>query len=398
MWSGAAHAALNATLAQVITAAWPEQELRICAEPDKIAIIQAELRTGAAPPPRLAFHPVKISTRHPGKTHLVSARRFASEFRAVWQALSLAPPHEPCLLVLASATATLITAATMAAAASRRLHRRPVAIQAVLHGNLNEIEAWRPRNPLRRAFDLRSVLSRPHRHLRYLVLEHAVRAEMLRLLPIAGAATDVLPHPVSLTGIEDSPPLPLTSPLRFGLVGQATEAKGGGIFLAIARRVRARHGADAEFHLVGAIPAGSDPAAFAPLAHPAEPGVVPRETYLRRLAALHYVVLPLRPAYYRLSASGGLLDAIVWCKPLIATRLPLTDSLFAEAGDLGVLCDDETELEAAIEAMLADRDASRYACQVAALSRVRDSRRPDRLGPCYRALVRAGFPGLLDPS
>jgi hypothetical protein len=48
--------------------------------------------------------------------------------------------------------------------------------------------------------------------------------------------------------------------------------------------------------------------------------------------------------------------------------------------------------------MLADRDASRYARQVAALSRVRDSRRPDRLGPCYRALVRAGFPGLLDPS
>jgi hypothetical protein len=393
MWSGAAHAAVNATLAQVITAAWPEQALRICAAPDKIAVIQDELRAAGDLPPRLGFCPVRVSSRYPGKTHLVSARRLLREAAAVWRALGLAPRGEPCLVVLASATATLITAAIIAAAASRLLHRRRVGIQAVLHGNLNEIDGWRSRNPLRRAFDLRSVLARPHCALRYLVLEEVIRAELLRRG--AAAAVDALPHPVSLAGLTDRPPLPLAGPLRFGLVGQATEAKGSTVFLAIARRLRARHGSAVEFHLVGPVPPGGDLTRFAALSHPVEPGLLSRETYLQRLAALHFVLLPLRPEYYRLSASGGLLDAIVWCKPLIATRLPVTEALFAQQGDLGVLCDDDAGLEAAVDAVLRARDAARYARQVEALRRLRDSRRPDRLAPRYRALTEAGFPGLL---
>jgi hypothetical protein len=183
--------------------------------------------------------------------------------------------------------------------------------------------------------------------------------------------------------------------LRVGLVGQATRDKGIDVFLQLAHGLRARHGDAIEFYLVGGARHDADLAAFAPLAHPVTAGGIPRAVFLERLAHLHYVLLPLRPEYYRLSASGALIDAVTWLKPVIATRMPIVTGLFERFGEIGHLCDDADGFRAVLEGLLANRDAARYRRQVDAMRRVRESRLPARLGLEYRAIVRREFAGLL---
>jgi glycosyltransferase involved in cell wall biosynthesis len=107
--------------------------------------------------------------------------------------------------------------------------------------------------------------------------------------------------------------------------------------------------------------------------------------FLARLGGLHYVLLPYRRGYYDLSASGGLIDALTWLKPVIATRVPLTEQYLGEYGDIGLLCEDAAGLGAAVDAVLAAPDAARYDRQVAALAAARETRAVEALATRYRA-------------
>ena len=78
-----------------------------------------------------------------------------------------------------------------------------------------------------------------------------IKDALAGLLPQAVPRTDVLPHPVNVTEIRADHECRLRPPLRIGLVGQATTAKGLDQFLDIARDFRARYGDAVAFHLVG---------------------------------------------------------------------------------------------------------------------------------------------------
>jgi glycosyltransferase involved in cell wall biosynthesis len=191
-------------------------------------------------------------------------------------------------------------------------------------------------------------------------------------------------------------PATLQPPLHIGFVGTATPAKGIDLFLDLAHALAARHGASVRCHLVGRALPGTDLTRFAVLAEPVGTAQLPRAEFVRRLAGLHYVVLPYQPGYYTLSASGALLDAITWLRPVVALRVPIVEEMFAAAGDIGVLCDSPAALEAAVEDILARMDADRYAAQVAALHRLRAARQPVALAARYRAILREGFGTALD--
>jgi hypothetical protein len=387
-WTGVGHAATNSGLLQTVARAFPGQPIRVLADPSHLDELRRDKLLAACD---IGFVAAPLSRHFRYRTAVVSPRRFAHEFAILAGALWRVPAGENVLLLLLSATPTAI----FAAAALARLSRRRCAVQVVLHGNLNDAQGWRPRNPLPRAFDLKSALERAP--VRFLVLEPGILRELARLSPRGAARTDVLPHPVVAVEVDPAaaaaPPPP--PPLNVGFVGSATAGKGIEVFLAIARDFRARHGARVAFHLAGLIRQDSDPAAFAPLAHPVAPGHLPREQFTARLAALHYVMLPFRPEYYTFSASGGLLDAITWLKPVIATDMPIIADLFAEHGAFGVLCDDAAGLAAALETALAEGIGPRYQAWVATLRRVRDSRMPAALARRYRAIMAATFPGLL---
>lgn len=82
--------------------------------------------------------------------------------------------------------------------------------------------------------------------------------------------------------------------LRIDLVGLATEAKGTDLFLDIAREMAARSTVKVACHHVGRLAHRTDPAPFQVLADPPLTEYLSRETFTTRLAALHYVLLPIR--------------------------------------------------------------------------------------------------------
>jgi glycosyltransferase involved in cell wall biosynthesis len=395
-WTGAIHAPGNSATIQVIARAFSGQEVRVLADTSHLAELRGDpALTGLA---NVHFRPVEVSPLFRGKTHVVSARRFRQEFSTLRAALRDVPPDEGCLLVLISATPTAIFAAALLG----RSPRRRLGVQVGLHGNLNEITEWRPRNPLTRRFDLASALSLPApipqsaARLRFLVLEQPIKDALAGIAPAAAARTDVLPLPINLAEAPSQNTARMEAPIRIGFVGQATRAKGFDVFLALARDLKARHGERVAFHLIGRPVPGADLGPLAVLADPPTTEHLSRAEFVARLAKMHYVLLPFRGGYYDLSASGALIDAITWLKPLIATNVPLVRHLFDRFGGIGFACDDESQLRRAVETVLADMDQQRYDAQVAALRDVRDSRRPEILAEAYRGLVASGFAGLLD--
>jgi hypothetical protein len=219
-WTGTMHAPGNSATIQTISRAFPEQQIRVFAEVSHLA----ELRKDSALTgrPGITFHPITLDQQFLHRPHIVSIRRFWRELAAMTAALRDVPRDEPCLLMLISATSTAIFAASLLL----RTSRRRLAVQVGLHGNLNDLNGWRPRNPLLRMMDTRAVLTARHPPaLRFLVLEQAIRDELERWEPGAAARTDVLQLPVNEGEIPFVPEMELARPVRIGFVGLASEEK-----------------------------------------------------------------------------------------------------------------------------------------------------------------------------
>ena len=391
-WTGTMHAPGNSATIQTISRAYSGQPIRVFAESSHLTELQNDPALTSRP--GITFHPIVLDGQFLHRPHVVSLRRFKRELTTMRAALRDVPRNEPCLIMLISATSTSVFAASLLA----RIPGRRVAVQVGLHGNLNNLTGWRPRNPLSRALDTRSAITGRHGPgLRFLVLERAIQDELAQRAPGAAARTDVLELPVNIGEIPHVPETKLDRPVRIGFVGQATEAKGISVFLDAVRALKARHGAAVEFHLVGRLMSGSDVSRFAILDSPVSDQHLRRETFQERLAALHFVFLPYQPGYYNLSASGALLDAITWLKPIIATRMPIVANMFERYGDIGYLCNDQTEMMQAVDQIIESMDAARYQRQREALRQARETRMPEHLARQYKAILQDNFSGLFEP-
>jgi hypothetical protein len=379
---GNRHAAFNASLLQTIAQACPREELEFRADPSHLECV------GQTPCPT---RPIQLSTDHPDRLELVTLRRIADDFRTLQRAAA-GPGRR--VLVVSSASASAIVAADL-------LRRLPghgeIFVQLPMHGQLGAIRGgWRTRNPAMRALDLRASLQRCRgARFRYLVLEESIRAALLREVPGLDGAVDVLPHPVA----EDARKAAGASivpgaPLRIGMLGVASPAKGLEVFARLARRMREAAPGAMTFHLVGRVAPGVDPGMLDAIEGPLTADDLPREAYLARLAALHYVCLPGQDGYYAFSASGTLLDAIAARRPLIMLRNRMSSGVIEGFGDIGYPCTDEAEMLDALRSIARSPSPARHAAQVAAVDALASARTP----PALAAQWRASLHGFLDSA
>lgn len=341
---GTHHGPANSATLQTLSYAATDQTIRVHAHASHIAELCGDpLLAGNH---RIEFVDVTISPYYLEKSQIVSVRRFWREIITLLRALRRVPRSEDRLLVMLSTTSTLILAASLIAATGWRR----IGALVCLHGNIATLTGWRSRNPVIRRLDLHAMLARRHKlPLRYLVFELSVRQELGKLVPGSLAYTDVLPHPANPAEIVQQSSLTLQYPVRIGLVGQGTEAKGITPFLETVRRFKQSHGDRVEFYLIGRVFPGDDISRFADLDGPVSAEPMARDVFRELLGRLHFVFLPLRPEYYRLAASGAMLDAITWLKPIIATDIPIVADMFVQFGDIGYLCRSTEEMQQALE-------------------------------------------------
>jgi hypothetical protein len=89
-------------------------------------------------------------------------------------------------------------------------------------------------------------------------------------------------------------------------------------------------------------------------------GWTDRDAFERELEALDFVVFLYRRDTYRLTASGALMDAFAFAKPLLSLRNPYFEHCFELMGDIGYLCDSIDELRDRMVELVRNPDPQRF--------------------------------------
>lgn len=132
--------------------------------------------------------------------------------------------------------------------------------------------------------------------------------------------------------------------VNIGTVGILNEHKGSGQYLRLIRRVN-KERKDIRFHAIGHIQCDPSPFIESGVSLPAkvdEP--LPYESFLREVDTLDFILYFYSSDKYRLTASGALLDAIRFRKPVIALRNDYFEYFFNKFGELGYLVDSVEEM------------------------------------------------------
>ncbi len=199
---------------------------------------------------------------------------------------------------------------------------------------------------------------------------------------------EALDHPLSPNEFSSSVNS-LRAPIRLGFLGLASDSKGFPLFVDLANEMTSKYKDQVEFHAIGRLPEnGSHVRGLEALT--TKPGLtrISRADFVQRVIPLHFVILPHAEEYYGLSASGVLLDAIAWEKPLVARSIPIFESLFEKHGDIGYLFHSDRELREIVSHLVQTVDDSHYQRQVCNIKKAQSARTPAALAASYREICR----------
>jgi hypothetical protein len=269
-------------------------------------------------------------------------------------------------------------------------------LHMILHSHLGEAMAWRSRNPLIRATDLVSQLTRPlPETVRIVALELGMKEAIHHSLPAVSPAVVTLEHPILPSEWTTKPPLALTGKVKIGFVGHARRAKGFDLFVELARRCSRD---DIEFHAIGHSSPETDKLDLSKLAR--KPSKMPllRDEYLVALEGVDLVCLPFPGHVYDFTGSGTVSDAIAALKPLIVLRNRTMEAMFARYGPIGWLADNRDDLFRLVGALDPSEFARQHSSWINNLSALRDARRPEFLAKSYAASIKVTDQSQLDGS
>jgi hypothetical protein len=372
---GRAHVPFNAGLLATIRKAFPRQGLSFWGAPTHNEELKKQV--GQALAENVVWEDIRPPV--PGTAYL---KRLLREVSIISRLLKRLTKDESARVILTSAYPSTVLALKLV-----RLFRfRCVPVQIILHG-VSGVVGKRYRRPIRRLQDTRTALTLlGNNHIQYIVLERSIRDTLVQALPILASKVELFEHPVSPNeGAMQT--IDFVEPIRFGFLGLADVAKGFPAFNELANHIAKKYGSRAEFHAIGHLPAVSEPILISE-ALATKPGttLMSREEFLTAVERLHYIVLSHEARSYELTASGVLLDAIAWEKPVIARKIPIFEAMFNKDGDIGYLFTDDEQLKNTVEGILIAVDKLRYYRQVKNLHAIRASRSPELLARSYYKL------------
>jgi hypothetical protein len=261
-------------------------------------------------------------------------------------------------------------------------------VQIVFHSNLNQIIGWRSMNPFVRMLDLKSALlfNAGNRLIQYVVLEKASRDFMLTVLPSLKGNVEVVEHPI--------PPNEFTSnaikfgpPYKIGFLGITSETKGFSLFLKLAEEINRLFGGNVEFLAIGSTSRDTIDYDLKCLHKKPSGNKLSRTDYVENINQVHYICLPYSLDSYKLNASGALLDAIAYEKPIVSFRLSIIENLFNKYGSLGYLCDSYEDMIQSVKDIINKHDDKKYHMQKNILRKIAKERSPSQIAKNYRQIT-----------
>jgi hypothetical protein len=216
------------------------------------------------------------------------------------------------IILMASATATALNEVVSRGLASKTY--------ACLHGNANDFFGWRSRNPFRRYFDFTSASQRFIKAGgKFLVMEQRIADLLVERLPFFKNSVACLPHPLIASETRPKEALkPFGQPIRIGFAGNASLPKGFSEFSDLAKRLRTALPGNFEFYAIGFLPEESRHIDQSMFATKATERRLERSEFNALLENIDFMFQWHADAYYELSASGVVYDAINYGIPMIA--------------------------------------------------------------------------------
>jgi glycosyltransferase involved in cell wall biosynthesis len=377
--TGLSHSPFTSSFAQSVAYALPGQEIVVYSRASHLAAAFADLDPGLAR--RFALKPIVPE-------NFCAA---AGPFAAIWRNLRVLHDtyatwrsQSPLVIFLTGEPQQIWAAKLMKRLAPDfRCH-------LVLHGDVNSVVARRSRNPVNRLTDYNgSIGLLNHPDIRFIALESHIKTNLAALFPSAAACIDVVHHPCTPLLTDLPANTAVDGPIRFALLGIAGRSKGLDLFARLAKEITTTLPGAADFRLIGKVQPGYQQLDLDAISgpRPFSETWLPVDVFETELSSLHYVVLPYRMDYYAFAASGVLLDALRWRKPIIALRTPAVDELVRRFGEIGHVVDSYDEMAAVARRAVTDFDAQRYMVQQRNLDAAYHSRLPQEIATEYAAIV-----------
>ncbi len=377
------HIPFNAGMLEVIRRAFPDERIFFLGEQSHVAQLKRQVTLPTTD--SISWMTISIPDRYSRYS-----KRFCDELRIIWrQVKPLCQSANGILLFTAVQASTLVVLKLLS-----RFISHDLTLQVVLHG-LGDIGGKRSRHPIRRFQDMRTALTMPYgRNIQYLALEVDIKEAILKNLPSLDQQLEVIEHPI--------PPneqalrlIGLRPPVKFGFLGRAEEVRGFPVFLKLASAMVKEYQGKVEFHAIGRYNKKEDFSSITDVLV-TKPCMerLERRDFIEKAKKLHFVIFPLSPQFYHLAASGSVMDAIAWGKPVIARNIPILASLFRNYGDIGFIFDDEIELHEIVRNIIERGNDTHYKLQIDNMKKVREDRSTIVLAKTYRKIYAKMLPKL----
>lgn len=144
----------------------------------------------------------------------------------------------------------------------------------------------------------------------------------------------------------------------YGFIGDFLNKKGGATFKKAAHAMAL---SNSEFWVIGSYheDVGNDIKTFSKINEYLE-----KEKFNELIEKITYACFPYPSDSYKLTASGAILDAIRFLKPIIYIKNDYFDGIFEDSGDIGYRCENEKEFCNTIELLDHQVDVERYNLQM----------------------------------
>jgi hypothetical protein len=260
-----------------------------------------------------------------------------------------------------------------------------VPLHMILHSHLGEAMVWRSRNPLIRAGDLISQITRPLLpSIRIVALELGIKEAIDDASPTISPSIVTLEHPILRSEWAEDPPVAGVGRVKIAFVGHARLAKGYDVFVQLADRCSRN---DLEFHAIGHSSPETDHLDTNALTRKPSKTPLLREAYLAALEEVDLVCLPLHSRAYDFTGSGTVSDAIAALKPMIVIRNRTIEAVFDHYGPIGWLADGSDDLFELVRTLDPTEFGRQRSSWIGNLRAIREARRPETLAESYAASI-----------
>lgn len=162
--------------------------------------------------------------------------------------------------------------------------------------------------------------------------------------------------------------LPKNNDNVFAFIGNCLYKKGGKTFVNAAKNISVD--SKSTFEVIGAYDLSEkDIVSNLKLLAPPHQ-MIPRKLFNEELKKITYACFPYPNNTYRFTASGAVLDAIIYLKPLVYIKNDYFDGIFDDAGDIGYRCEDEDDFIHTIKNLDKNSNISRYLKQIENLKKL----------------------------